>query len=142
MQMQPHHEQSRAEQSRSIAAVPCSNQYRNVPACPPRLLPLVALFNVVFEENNLLVTLRRVPISSHLFCLPMTRGQQAQAGTTCLRRRVAVRVRQAGRVVRVPGSPATGGHVAVGKRNQSLVVVARTGAAVQLLAAALQESLC
>jgi len=58
-----------------------------------------------------------------------TRGQQAPP--PC----VAVRVRQAGRVVRVPGSPATGGHV-VGKRNQSLVSRTPAHARVLLLLAA------
>jgi hypothetical protein len=61
----------------------------------------------------------------------MTRGA---AGTTCLRRRVAVRV---SRPSGFPDPQQTGGHVVVvvvGKRNQSLV--ARTHARVLLLAAA------
>lgn len=125
--MQVHHEQ---RQSRSIAAVPCSNQYRNVPAaCPPRP-PLVALFQCLFSKKKQpagAVGLCGHACRSHLPL--MTRGA---AGTTCLRRRVAVRVRQAGSSG-FPDPQQTGGHVVVvGKRNQSLVARthARTGAAV------------
>lgn len=116
----------RAGQSRPYPAVINTGMF----LLPVRLgLHLWPFFNVCFRRKQPAgaVGLCGHACRSHLPL--MTRGA---AGTTCLRRRVAVRVRQAGSSG-FPDPQQTGGHVVVvGKRNQSLVARthARTGAAV------------
>ena len=137
---------SRAGQSRPYPAVINTRMF----LLPVRLgLHLWPFFNVVFFENNLQV-LSAVGLCGHA-CrshLPLpaddTRGQQP-AGTTCLRRRVAVRVRQAGSSgfpdpqQLVPTSSSSS-ESAIKVRLVCGLVHARTGCCCWLLQ--LRESLC